>query len=266
MDEFISNLLAQLTETLDDIMEIEDDKFPLAEDLMLQTISMSLTGSQADYQIGQIVNANKAAGLSRSQMLTQNNILKEAFYNLIENGYKSRYTNTAKQEFLDNFYSLVEDYCDKIIFFWDMDTPTIHVQRLRDNAKLPTYASVGDQGADIYACEDVTIPANSFGVIVKTGLAIAIPHGWALAIRPRSGMSYKTRIRISNTPGTIDTNYKDEVGVIIDNFSDQDYEIKAGDRIAQFVLEKNYQGNFVETDDVHKHGDDRGGGFGHTGT
>lgn len=265
MDEFISNLLSQLTEGLDDIMEVEDEKFPLAQDLMLQTISMSLTGAQADYQIGQAVAANKQMGVSRSQMLAQNKLLKEALYNLIQNGYKARYTNPTKQAFLDSFYSLVEDYTDRMITFWDMDTPTIYVEKLQENAKLPTYASAGDQGADIYACEDMTIPAHSFGTIVPTGLAMAIPMGWALAVRPRSGMSHKTRIRLSNPPGTIDTNYKNEVGVIIDNFDDEDYEIKAGDRIAQFVLEKNYQGNFVETDDVHKHGEDRGGGFGHTG-
>lgn len=265
MDEFISNLLTQLTESLDDIMAVEDEKFPLAKDLMLQTITMSLTGSQADYQIGQAVAMNKAMGVNRIQMLQQHDLLKETLYNLIQNGYKTRYTNPAKQEFLDSFYSLVEDYADKMIAVWDMETPIVYVKKLHDNAKLPTYASNGSQGADIYACEDIIIPANSFGTIVKTGLAMAIPVGWAIAVRPRSGLSCKTRIRIANTPGTIDTDYKDEIGVIIDNFSSNHYEIKAGDRIAQIVIEKNYQANFTETDDVHKYGEDRGGGFGHTG-
>ena len=265
MDDFISDLLRQLTESLDDIMAIEDEKFALAQDLALQAITMTLSGSQADYQIGQAVAANKAAGISRSQMMDYNELLKDTLYNLIQNGYKTRYSNPNKQEFLDSFYSLVEKYTDKMIQFWDLETPTIYVQKLHENAKLPSYASGGDQGADIYACEDITIPANSFGTIVKTGLAMAIPFGWAIAIRPRSGMSHKTRMRISNTPGTVDTNYKDEIGVIVDNFSNEEYKIKMGDRIAQFVLEKNYQGNFVETNNVHEHGEDRGGGFGHTG-
>lgn len=265
MEEFVSNLLAQLTESLDDIMAVEDEKFPLAKDLMLQTITMTLTGSQAEYQIGQAVAANKAMGVNRIQMMQQNKLLKEALYNLIHNGYKSRYTNPVKHEFLDSFYSLVEDYADKMIMMWDMETPTVYVEKLRKEAKLPTYASNGSQGADIYACEDIIIPANSFGTIVKTGLAMAIPVGWAIAVRPRSGMSCKTQIRIANAPGTIDTDYKDEIGVIVDNFSSEPYVIKIGDRIAQFVIERNYQANFTETDDVHKHGEDRGGGFGHTG-
>ena len=265
MDDFISDLLRQLTESLDDIMAIEDEKFALAQDLALQTITMALSGTQADYQIGQAVAMNKAAGISRSQMIDCNELLKDTLYNLIQNGYKARYNNPNKHEFLDSFYSLVEKYTDKMIQFWDLETPVVYVQKLHENAKLPSYASVGDQGADIYACEDITIPANSFGTIVKTGLAMAIPFGWAIAIRPRSGMSHKTRMRISNTPGTVDTNYKDEIGVIIDNFSNEEYKIKMGDRIAQFVIEKNYQANFTETEDVHKHGEDRGGGFGHTG-
>ena len=265
MDDFISDLLRQLTESLDDIMAIEDEKFALAQDLALQTITMALSGTQADYQIGQAVAMNKAAGISRSQMIDCNELLKDTLYNLIQNGYKARYNNPNKHEFLDSFYSLVEKYTDKMIQFWDLETPVVYVQKLHENAKLPSYASAGDQGADIYACEDITIPANSFGTIVKTGLAMAIPFGWAIAIRPRSGMSHKTRMRISNTPGTVDTNYKDEIGVIIDNFSNEEYKIKMGDRIAQFVIEKNYQANFTETEDVHKHGEDRGGGFGHTG-
>lgn len=265
MENFTSDLLTQLTEGLEDLISLDGAMFAVAKDMMLHTITTTLSGANADHQIGQAVAASKAAGVSRGQIIAQNKVLKEALYKLIEEGYKARYSDPAKHEFLDSFYSLVEDYCDRMIVFWDMDTPTLHVQPLKENAKLPTYARSGDQGADIYACEDVTIPANSFGTIVHTGLAIAIPTGWALAVRPRSGMSAKTRIRIANAPGTIDTNYKDEIGIIVDNFSSHDYKIKAGDRIAQFILEKNYQGNFVVTDDVHKHGDDRGGGFGSSG-
>ena len=262
MDEFI----AELVSALEEIMAVEDEKFNLVKDLALQTMSMTLVGAQAENTASQIVMANKTAGVSRFQIMEMSEFTKNTMYKVISEDFKTRYQfNTDKCEFLDKMYALVENYCDKIIELWDLETPIVYVERLQDNAKLPAYASSGDQGADIYACEDMTIPANSFGTIVPTGIAMAIPHGWAIAVRPRSGLSHKTRIRIANTPGTIDTNYKDEIGVIIDNFADEDYEIKAGDRIAQFVLERNYQANFVETDSVHQYGEDRGGGFGHTG-
>jgi len=138
MDDFISDLLRQLTESLDDIMAIEDEKFALAQDLALQAITMTLSGTQADYQIGQAVAANKAAGISRSQMIDYNELLKDTLYNLIQNGYKTRYNNPNKHEFLDSFYSLVEKYTDKMIQFWDLETPVVYVQRLHENAKLPS--------------------------------------------------------------------------------------------------------------------------------
>ena len=262
MDEFIAELISALEE----IMAVEDEKFVLVKDLALQTMSMTLTGAQADNTATQVVLANKAAGTSRFQMLEMNKFCKDTMYKVIAEEFKTRYQfNADKCEFLDKMYGLIESYCDKLIELWDLESPEVFVELLHENAKMPSYAKPGDQGADIYACEDITIPANSFGTIVKTGLAMAIPSGWAIAIRPRSGMSCKTRIRISNTPGTIDTNYKDEIGVIIDNFDNEDYIIHAGDRIAQFVLERNYQATFSVTDDVHKHGADREGGFGSTG-
>lgn len=261
MDEMLKDLVTGLEE----ILNVEDDKFPYVKDLALQTLNSTMTGPRADNEMLRTISVSKLAGISRSEFMKQNQSVNEFVYKLITEEYKTRYRNPIKHEFLDIFYAMIEEYTDNIIRLWDIDSPTIHVQLLREGAKTPAYASLGDQGADIYACEDVIIPAHSFGTIVKTGIAVAIPHGWALAVRPRSGMSCKTCIRISNTPGTIDTNYKDEIGVIIDNFSDEAYVIHAGDRIAQFVLEKNYQAMFVETEDVHDHGEDRGGGFGHSG-
>ena len=113
--------------------------------------------------------------------------------------------------------------------------------------------------------EDITIEPNARGVIIPLGIAVAIPTGWALAIRPRSGLSHKSTLRISNTPGTIDTSFKDEVGVIVDNLSNSSLNFKAGDRIAQFILEKNYQADFEIVKDVKSIGEDRGGGYGSTG-
>ena len=90
----------------------------------------------------------------------------------------------------------------------------------------------------MYAKQEITIEHNSFGTVVPTGLKVAIPSGWMLSVRPRSGLSKQTGLRISNSPGTIDTGYRNEIGIIVDNIDDVNYSIKKGDRIAQLVLEK----------------------------
>lgn len=141
----------------------------------------------------------------------------------------------------------------------------VHVEICREGVTLPAYAKPGDAGMDVRAALDVTI-APGETKIVPTGLKVAIPVGYEIQVRPRSGLSFKTSTRIPNSPGTIDSGYRDEVGIIVWNCSDKDaLEIKAGDRIAQFVLQEVPQINFVPCDNVAAIGENRGGGFGHTG-
>ena len=111
----------------------------------------------------------------------------------------------------------------------------VEVQKISEDAILPTYAHDSDAGADIYSIEDVTIPPHKI-VIVKTGLKVAIPLGYEIQIRPRSGLSYKTPLRIANTPGTIDTSYRGEIGVIMENTGNLTQKISKGDRIAQMII------------------------------
>ena len=141
----------------------------------------------------------------------------------------------------------------------------VYVERCRDDVILPTYANKYDAGMDIRSCVDITIKPNET-VIVPTGLKFAIPEGYEIQVRPRSGLSYKTPLRISNAPGTIDAGYRDEVGIIVTNISQTEtIEIKKNDRIAQIVLQRVPEIVFREVDDVSKIGFSRGGGFGSTG-
>lgn len=257
MDEF-NELIAGLTE----LFEVEDEAFSYAKELMYESIAATLTGPVAEQTANTTVQQFKRNGYNRAKIHSELKQINELYYNLFVQ-LKANTDNEEKHEFADKMYSLFENYNHLILELYDAENPVVHVQLLREGAKLPTYANAGDRGADIYACEDVEIAPNSFGTIVKTGIAVAIPDGWALAIRPRSGMSSKTCVRV--TLGTIDSGYKDEVGVIVDNFYSSPYSIHAGDRIAQFVLERNYTAVFEETDNVHNHGDDRNGGFGSTG-
>lgn len=143
--------------------------------------------------------------------------------------------------------------------------------------ELPKYSHVLDAGMDLRSNEEVTIYPGETKVI-KTGIKVSIPDGFEIQIRPRSGISLKTPLRVANAPGTIDAGYKDEIGVILTNsslkgneekFLDEKgegiYKIKKGDRIAQMVLCKFYKIDFEEVSDITTTGENRGGGFGHTG-
>ena len=147
----------------------------------------------------------------------------------------------------------------------DFNHINVPVELCHPNAKLPTYAHDTDAGFDIYLPEDFTIKAGEFGKIAKSGLKMAIPKGYELQIRPRSGNSVKTTLRISNTPGTIDAGYRDEIGIICDNIGTSDLEFKAGDRIAQGVLSQVPQANFQLIKDITTIAGNRQGGFGSTG-
>lgn len=131
-------------------------------------------------------------------------------------------------------------------------------------AVIPHYAHPTDGGMDITSPVELTIPAGQTK-IVPTGLKVAVPEGWMLLVFPRSGLSAKTGLRVANSPGLIDAGYRDEVGVILHNTGAEDYTVTAGARIAQFVLVRRTAIRFEQVTSVADIGDDRGGGFGHTG-
>lgn len=158
----------------------------------------------------------------------------------------------------------------------------IPVKILNDNAHIPQYAHPDDSGMDIFASEDVLInPGDT--LLVPTGIAVAIPEGFEFQIRPRSGLSLKTMLRIPNSPGTIDAGYRDEIKVIMHNASPLDsdqsliynlnvkdnpkgsYQIRKGDRIAQMVLSRVEHAGFEISESLEGIGTDRHGGFGSTG-
>lgn len=146
----------------------------------------------------------------------------------------------------------------------DNNDVTIGFQLIHENAKVPAYAHDDDACADVYAIEDTVIPKHGCGVAVRTGLKALIPQGWLLELRARSGMSKNSPLRISNSVGTIDAGYKGEIMVLFDNISGKDYEIKAGDRIAQMRPEPAYR---FRSEIIENVGDsERGeGGFGSSG-
>lgn len=128
--------------------------------------------------------------------------------------------------------------------------------------KLPIYETSQSAGADVRSTEYIVIPAHG-RALVHTGLRVAIPDGYEIMVRPRSGLALKNGITVLNTPGCVDADYRGEIGVILFNTTDKNFEIQAGDRIAQLVLSKVEQINWIEVDELDE--TERGnGGFGHT--
>lgn len=132
----------------------------------------------------------------------------------------------------------------------------------KSNNPLPTYATYGSAGMDIRANESCVVPAGG-RVLVKTGLYIELPEGFEAQIRPRSGLALKHGITVLNTPGTIDADYRGEIGVILYNTSNEDFVVNIGDRIAQMVISHYERAHWIEADYLSS--TDRGeGGFGST--
>lgn len=140
----------------------------------------------------------------------------------------------------------------------------VKVKRLHPDAVIPKYATPGAAGFDLVAVEDVFIVPRETK-LVPTGIAVEIPWGYEMQIRPRSGFSLKTPLRIANAPGTIDSDFRGEVKIIVTNTSEnKGFYIKKGDRIAQGVIAPVMRAVFEEVDELSE--TDRGlGGFGSTG-
>lgn len=130
------------------------------------------------------------------------------------------------------------------------------------NYELPRYQTAGAAGMDIRATRSMTLHPKG-RTMISSGLKVAIPEGYEIQIRPRSGPAYKAGITVTNSPGTIDSDYRDAIGVLLINHGDQPYEIQAGDRIAQMVLAKVPQISWQTVKELPI--TDRDGGLGSTG-
>lgn len=139
----------------------------------------------------------------------------------------------------------------------------IRIKKIRDNAVTPHYEHDGDAGMDLYAVEDVSLRPGQ-RELIPTGLQVEVPKGYEMQVRPKSGLALKHGITILNTPGTVDSCYRGEVGIIMFNTSDRDYEVKAGEKVAQAVIAKVEKAVVEEVGELTE--TQRGpGGFGSTG-
>lgn len=141
----------------------------------------------------------------------------------------------------------------------------VPIKRLEhfEGLELPAYATDGAAGMDVLAAEDLALAPGARHA-VATGIAVAIPHGFEIQVRPRSGLALKHGITVANAPGTIDSDYRGEVKVILINLGSETFDIRRGDRIAQLVLAPVTRASWLPVDELDE--TVRGeGGFGSTG-
>ena len=142
-------------------------------------------------------------------------------------------------------------------------TLEIKIKKINSEAILPNYVHKGDAGMDLFSCENYILGSGErkvFGI----GLKVEIPEGYEMQIRPKSGLASKYGITVLNTPGTIDSCYRGEVGVILVNHGHENYEIKKGEKIAQAVINKVEAVKIIEVEELSDTSRG-GGGFGSTG-
>ena len=262
-------------EMFESLLSLEDDQFDELKYQFLSLFAETMNEPEAQQELRL---------LAISQEYNSESALTD-FETAIEAIDAIDFLSETKKDFLKEMYGLASNKLQELI---GNSHKVVQIPcELEEGVKLPVYAHKTDAGLDIYAKEEITI-APGETKIIGTGIKMAIPEGYAILIQPRSGQSVKTKLRVANTPGLIDSGYRDEIGVIIENieppFKDIDYSfnedgsihinsilhgnsytIAAGDRFAQMRLVQVPTANFVEVESVGEIGEDRGGGFGSTG-
>lgn len=253
------------------LLQLEDEQFQLVAPTILQIVEESMNKPE-----------NRADIISKYH--GEKLVPPDEFRRQIKAADDTDELSEIKIEFLTSIYAISYNIISEEK---KNNSISVAIERCHDAAIPPTYAREGDAGMDVYAIEDMTIlPGET--KLIHTGIKMAIPEGYEIQVRPRSGQSLKTKLRVANAPGTIDSGYRDEICVIAENIDNPvrdisfhyddngklivdsiatgaPVEIVKGQRIAQLVLAKVYHAVFFKCDNVKELGGDRGGGFGHSG-
>ena len=281
----IMNQLFNMTNSEEDVTQmfvtllaLPDEEFVKISPIILDSYRNSINNPNDLMVIAQAMNLN---GAKLEDMSTMIDSVMEQIDEIPD-----EQMSTPKKDFfksiansLYNALSSIEGIGKRII--------KVPIELCREGAKIPQYAHLTDAGADVYAAEDVDI-APGETKIVPLGFKMALPSGYAVLIHPRSGLSVKSKMRVANSIGLCDSDYKDEYGIILENIEprikdmvveyDEDGElhvrsilwgstihITQGERIGQLRLVEVPHMAFYEVDDISVIGSDRGGGFGSTG-
>lgn len=259
------------------LLAMPEEQFRLLAPGILQAYQQSLNNPNDKIALVQAMNASGA----KAEDITN------GFTLLVEGLDQNKDISRQKRDFLKEMMATI---CNAIV-----DTEgiakrlvAIPIELCHEEAKIPQYANISDSGLDVYALEDITIKPGETK-LVPTGVKIALPPGYELQVRPKSGRALKTKLRVANTPGTIDAGYRDEIKVIIENVESpirnityefdeithrpiitsiehgRDYTIGKGEKFAQLVLMEVPKVAFYPVESVMEIGENRNGGFGSSG-
>ena len=266
-------------EELSMLLSLPEEHFAMLAPVFLEELEKSFNNVEDKLFIAQAMNA---AGAKMED-------LQESYTALIASLDKEfdNVMSGQKIDFLKRFLSIsynsiadLQGVTKRVI--------QVPIELTSEDAKIPTYANLGDGAVDLYAPCDFTIGPGETKII-PVDIKVALPYGYAFLIHPRSGLSAKTKLRVANSVGLIDSQYKGVIGVILENveprikdisyeFDDkgrpiitsiehgQSYSISKGDRFAQMRLVEVPSASFFQVESVDGIGDDRGGGFGSSGT
>lgn len=260
---------------LENILSMDDKSVGVIGQQLLWEMEKTFSTEEAQMAIAKTVKMN---GFTAKD-------LSETYKQIVEEVTELDDLSDIKKDFVVQMFGIIfnkiGEYTDSLNKKVIIPTETI------GEAKLPKYAHEGDGAMDVYALDDYTINPGETKLI-PTGIKMAIPQGYGILVQPRSGLSLKSKLRIANTPGLIDSGYRDEIGVIVENidppFKDIDYDfddngkiqinsilhgntyhITKGERFAQLRLVEVPSAFLQPVNSVDEIGEDRGGGFGSSG-
>lgn len=255
-------------------ISLPDEQFETIKEMLLESFETTFASKEYRSAMEEMVNTYN---LDYSAVTAEFETMIEGFKEMEE-------VSESKIDFLvqisNMFLNIIADVKEAKVI-------SLPFELCHPDAKMPTYANEGDSGMDIYAIDDYTIKPGE-EIKIPTGLKCAIPYGYELQVRPKSGRAYKTRLRIANTPGTIDAGYRDEICVLIENidppikdvtyyFDDKNhpvltsilhgstYTINKGEKFAQLVLMEVPKAHPYAVEKVSAFAGNRGGGFGSSG-
>ena len=276
----------EMFEAISKLISMPDDEFMVIAPNIMQSFQQSLNNPSDKIALAQSFNASGIKADDFVQSLEQ-----------VSEEIDKLSVSVQKRDFLKGMLTSIANSVNETegIAKRYIEIP---IELCHPDAKIPQYAHITDSGLDVFALEDITIHPGET-LLVPTGIKIALPPGYEIQVRPKSGRALKTKLRIANTPGTIDAGYRDEIKVIVENIDPpiraihprttvlnagekyesvrpepivagdiefgQDYTIGKGEKFAQLVLMEVPKASFYQVSKVQEIGEDRGGGFGSTG-
>ena len=234
------NELETLVQAIKGLTELEDDVFnDETMQAALDNVKQQFSPEIVNQSVNQIVKNLEDQGVTKAEAAES---IKAVVQVLDEMVYGENQFTGNKKIFVDTILNETHEIFNKALdkyHSYAIELPmTVDVA---GGAKVPTFAHETDAAADLYAMTDQVIGRRSYGNMIRTGVKIQLPEGWLAMILPRSSMGTKTPLRLSNSVGLIDSGYRGELGVLYDNTSDEDYQINAGDRIAQLLVMPSYR-------------------------